>query len=310
MQKEKTKMNRNKKVEKIINEWKRCVELYKNKKITVEDAKKIYYMEREIKLSSKDLKYMYDDYYFRNCVGNKTLADKFFELKGLNVSEYKKLPLKLANVKAGDKVLDVGCGRGEIIFQTANLGAISTGLDFSSDAIRIAQSVREMHSSEIRNRINFVLSDCEEILFPDNTFDKVFLLDVVEHLSNEEINAIFLEIRRVLKPNGLLIIHTSPNGWIKKYGYLITFTISFFLHRNILIHPRILELKENLYYILHINEQSILSLKLLLYKCGFRSDVWTQKSKIGSRNDNIIKILYGWIFDHELYAIAIPKKQM
>ncbi len=301
-------MSQNKKVEEIINEWKRCVELYKNKKITIEDAKKLYNIERNIKLSSKDLKCIYDDYYFRNCVGNKTLADKFFESKGLEVGEYQKLPLKLANIKPDDKVLDVGCGRGEIIFQTANLGAISTGLDFSPDTIKIAQYVQEMHLPEIRNRTNFVLCNGEEIPFPDNTFDKVFLLDVFEHLSNEELYSTLSEIKRALKPDGLLIIHTSPNKWIKTYGYWITLIIHIIRHRKISVRPRILELKENPYYIVHVNEQSILSLKLLLYRCGFRSDVWTQKSKIGSKNNNIIKTIYGWIFDHELYALATPKK--
>ncbi len=308
MQKEKTKMNKNKKVEEIINEWKRCVELYKNKTITIEDVKRLYNLERNIKLSSKDLKCIYDDYYFRNCVGSKTLADKLFESKGLEVSEYQKLPLKLANIKLDDKVLDFGCGRGEIIFQTANLGAISTGLDFSLDTIKIAQYVREMHTPEIRNRTNFVLCNGEEIPFPDNTFDKVFLLDVFEHLSNEELYSTLSEIKRALKPDGLLIIHTSPNGWRKTYGYWITSIIHFIRHYKIPVHPRILELKENPYYILHVNEQSILSLKLFLYKCGFKSKVWTQKSKTGSKNNNIIETLHGWIFDHELYTLSSPKK--
>lgn len=296
---------KNKNIEEIINEWKRCVELYKNKKITIEDAKRLYNLERHIKLSSKDLKCMYDDYYFKNCVGSKTLADIFFGSKGLQETEYTKLPLKIANIKSGDKVLDVGCGRGEVVFQTANRGAISTGLDFSLDTIKIAQDVRGMHTPEIRNRINFVLCDGEEIPFPDNTFDKVFLLDIVEHLSNEEIHAVLLEIRRVLKPNGLLIIHT-PNRWSKSCRYLIISLMHFLQHHKMPIHPRILELKESPYFILHINEQSILSLKWLLYKCRFKSKVkvW-QKSKTG--RDNIIKTLHGWIFG-DLYALCTPKK--
>ena len=120
--------------------------------------------------SSKSLKALYDKYYFTNCVGNKELAEGFFKTKGLGTTQYTKLPIKLANIQRGDRVLDVGCGRGEIVFQTANLGAISTGIDFSKDAIEIAQSIRNEHSKEIINRTNFICCNAEKIDFSDNTF--------------------------------------------------------------------------------------------------------------------------------------------
>ncbi len=264
--------------------------------------------------SSKSLKALYDKYYFTNCVGSKELAEQFFKTKGLRTTRYTKLPIKLANVQKGDRVLDVGCGRGEIVFQTANLGGVCTGIDFSKDAIEIAQSIRNEHSEEIKNRTNFICCNAERMSFPDNTFDKIFLLDVVEHVSKDELLNILAEIRRILKKDGRLIIHSTPNIWSRTYGYWIQTIICFPINGKIPVHPFVVALQKNPYYFQHINEQSILSLKLSLYRLGFSSKVWlqdsgnpwiTRKDPRGRLFNLIFRICGGkYIFGFNLYAIA------
>ena len=231
----------------------------------------------------------------------------------MGTTRYTKLPIKLANIQKEDYILDVGCGRGEIVFQTADLGAISTGIDFSEDAIEIAKSVRNEHSKEVINRTNFICCNADKIDFPNNTFDKIFLLDVVEHVSKDEFLNILIEIRRLLKENGRLIIHSTPNIWSRTYGYWIQAIIHFLSKGETLTHPFVIALKENPYYFQHINEQSILSLKLSLYKSGFRSKVWleyqgpwiTRKDLKGRLLNLIFRICGGkYIFGSNLYAIA------
>lgn len=55
---------------------------------------------------------------------------------------------------------------------------------------------------------------------PDNFFDFVFLLEVVEHLSDNYLEETLKEINRVLKPNGKLII-TTPNNEILESSMMI-----------------------------------------------------------------------------------------
>src|SRR4051794_27466364 len=81
--------------------------------------------------SAKSLQHLYDDEYFRRHVGSKEHAEAYFVSKGLAATEFTTKPLAFGRLQPGDRVLDVGCGRGEIVFQAAARGAYAVGLDFS-----------------------------------------------------------------------------------------------------------------------------------------------------------------------------------
>ncbi|MEJ2745858.1 MAG: hypothetical protein P8123_09280, partial [bacterium] len=75
-----------------------------------------------------------------------------------------------------------------------------------------------------------------------------FMLDIVEHLYEHELKKVLLEVRRVLKPDGRVIVHTSPNK---------------FLMYPVRVCARLLRasLRSDRY---HVNEQSIFSLSKVL----------------------------------------------
>ena len=81
--------------------------------------------------SAKSLQALYDDAYYRRHVGSKEHADVYFSTLGLGSTEFTVVPLELARPGPGDRVLDVGCGRGEMVFQSAARGAEVVGFDFS-----------------------------------------------------------------------------------------------------------------------------------------------------------------------------------
>jgi ubiquinone/menaquinone biosynthesis C-methylase UbiE len=62
--------------------------------------------------------------------------------------------------------------------------------------------------SKIKN-IFPVFGNCEEMPFADSSFDKIIMIEVIEHVEHDE--KAFLELARVLKENGMLFI-TTPNG--------------------------------------------------------------------------------------------------
>jgi ubiquinone/menaquinone biosynthesis C-methylase UbiE len=232
--------------------------------------------------TSRSMHASYDRRYFETSTGGKESAAVCRESMGLAETRYTGLPIRIAATRPGDRVLDVGCGRGEVVFQTASIGAVSTGIDFSEHAIAMASELRESHSGDIRERTRFVLADAQDLPFSDRSFDKVFLLDVVEHVSNEELHASLKEIKRVLSQEGILIIHTSQNLWTRRYGYWLESLISLVMTGKRPVHPivawyRSLEVspESNAKYMLqHINEQSVLSLKLALRRCEYRNVVW------------------------------------
>lgn len=94
-----------------------------------------------------------------------------------------------------DAVLDFGCG---VQHYLLNWGKdkfrIGYGLDYD---------VKDAQQGNIR-LINFRFQGV--LPFPENYFDKIFLLAVLEHIEEKDAPVLFLEFFRVLKKNGLIII--------------------------------------------------------------------------------------------------------
>lgn len=184
------------------------------------------------------------DYLYRVCGGgeefkNNSFSQRFFEA------------INIANLNPKDNVLDIGGGRGEIAFLSAKIGAHVTVIDYSKTAINIIKNYSKKPSFK-----NFIidsrLMDAKKLDFKEGSFDKIFLLEVIEHLTTSEINQVFKETLRVLKKDGTLILSTGPNKLIIKP--------IFFLAK--LLFPK----KEWESRKFHINEQSFWSLKKLFNK--------------------------------------------
>jgi len=110
--------------------------------------------------------------------------------------------------KDGDNILDVGCGNGRLSELFKDMKISYTGVDDSSELIRIAKSRYPESDFHITDPLNFE--------FTDHSFDKIYCLSVFHHIPSTELRVQYLkEIRRVLKPGGLLIL-TVWNMWKKK----------------------------------------------------------------------------------------------
>lgn len=92
----------------------------------------------------------------------------------------------------GKKILDLGCGEGVLVdkFREQNYDIIGIDLNYESE---------------------FILKrDIINTGFEENSFDVVLCLDVLEHLAFDEQEMALGEIKRILKPDGKLVI-TVPN---------------------------------------------------------------------------------------------------
>lgn len=110
----------------------------------------------------------------------------------------------------GNFVLDIACGTGYGSDLLCRRGAKSViGMDILSETIDFA---RAKYKS---NGLQFKVGDILEIGLSKNYFDVITCFETIEHVSNQE--KALREIRRVLKPNGLLII-SSPNRKLSSPG--------------------------------------------------------------------------------------------
>jgi ubiquinone/menaquinone biosynthesis C-methylase UbiE len=103
-----------------------------------------------------------------------------------------------AGVPRASKVLDAGCGTGEMARELTRRGYEVWGLDIAEPMIRYA---RERCGSG-----RFQAGDLEHLPFRDNTFDAVVCLGVVEYLDADETS--LREMWRVLRPGGRAVIST------------------------------------------------------------------------------------------------------
>lgn len=173
--------------------------------------------------------------------------------------------LDLAGDLRGKWVLDVGCGRGELACEAAARGARAVGVDYSAAAVELSRERRADLGGELRGRVEFLLADAKGLPFRDGSFDAVFLVDVYEHLHPHEIAFTLGEVLRVLRPGGVLIVHTGPNTWFYRFGYpLVRGAARLLLRREL---P--LDLRGQYDDVMHVNEQSPLSLHRGLAAAGF-----------------------------------------
>ena len=97
--------------------------------------------------------------------------------------------------EGGKRLLDIGCGEGSFIVQVRQKFAEVYGIDISDDVIELS-----IKNNIIAKKVNL---NNEPIPFPDNYFDAVVTLDVIEHVFDP---VLFLnEIKRVLVGGGYTI---------------------------------------------------------------------------------------------------------
>jgi SAM-dependent methyltransferase len=103
------------------------------------------------------------------------------------------------------RVLEIGCGMGELLIGLSNLGYRCTGLDVSRTRI-------EHLRSQCGKRIRFEQAEGTALPFPDASFDAVISIQLFEHLHPDDADPHLREVWRVLKPGARYLLET-PNRW-------------------------------------------------------------------------------------------------
>jgi ubiquinone/menaquinone biosynthesis C-methylase UbiE len=109
-------------------------------------------------------------------------------------------------LRAEDRVLDLGCGAGAFSALAAASGASTTGVDVAEAALEHARSAYP--------ELEFRLVPFDGPLpFDDSSFDLVWASEVIEHVADTA--AWLSEVRRVLAPRGRLLITTPSHGRLR-----------------------------------------------------------------------------------------------
>ena len=119
---------------------------------------------------------------------------------------WRKLAVKKAMVKDGDRVLDVACGTGDLTqaFATGSRAESVMGVDFTAGMLEIAEHKRSKLMDTLGGRISYQQGDAMDLQVEDESFDVVSIAFGIRNVQ-EPAKAVG-EFFRVLKPGGRLVI--------------------------------------------------------------------------------------------------------
>jgi 2-polyprenyl-3-methyl-5-hydroxy-6-metoxy-1,4-benzoquinol methylase len=109
----------------------------------------------------------------------------------------------LDRVRAGERVLDVGCGEGRFALELARAGTEVVGIDIAEEPLRRAR----LRYPELDLRH---VQAAGEWPLPDASFDAVWAGEVIEHVADTA--GWLSEVRRVLRSGGSLLLSTPDHG--------------------------------------------------------------------------------------------------
>jgi ubiquinone/menaquinone biosynthesis C-methylase UbiE len=130
--------------------------------------------------------------------------------------------IEALSVSAGDNILELGMGNGFFVKDILNTdpSVQYTGYDFSQDMVK--ESIRRNQNFVTENRAQFILGDAQSMPFEKEVFNKAFTINTIYFWENRE--KVLSEFRRVLKPEGKLLIAVRPKRNMEqmpftKYGF-------------------------------------------------------------------------------------------
>jgi len=123
------------------------------------------------------------------------------------------------------KILDIGCAYGFLLDEARKLGWKTQGLEFSAEATNYAVN---------KLNLNVSTGSMTQVEFPENNFDIITLIGVIEHLVNPI--AAIRKINKILKPGGYLAITTiNTKGLVRLFDLKPPEHIFYFSAKNLLL---------------------------------------------------------------------------
>ena len=136
---------------------------------------------------------------------------------GIDISWRKKV-VQIVSKNNPQQILDIATGTGDLALMMSTLAPEKIiGLDISEGMLSVGKE--KISKAQLNDKIEMVVGDSEDIPYADNTFDAITVSFGVRNFAN--LDKGLGEIRRVLKPGGILVIleTSNPTKFPFKQGY-------------------------------------------------------------------------------------------
>ena len=176
---------------------------WKNEEQLIHAMGKDYYQEVKKKIG--------DYYSVLNHLCSIGQVEKMYIPPALDLSEsiianqalFEKKMVRDLGITKGNKVLDIGCGRGRVASHIASIsGAEIFGMNIDSDQLECAK--RFVLGSGLSKQCQFKLADMNDTPFPfaDGSLDAIYQIQVFTY--SKDLKRLFADLHRILKPGGKL----------------------------------------------------------------------------------------------------------
>jgi ubiquinone/menaquinone biosynthesis C-methylase UbiE len=241
------------------------------------------------------------DFYSKEYFFGAEGAELYLQTQGSTLGAYRARVFELASPRAGERILDLGCGRGEVVLACLRQGCEVWGVDFSPAAVELTLNTIRANQPDAEPRMHLLACDAAEMDFEPDLFDCVLTSDFVEHILPDRLALIVEKVRRSLKPGGRFIVHTSPSVGYMCFGQYVARLMELMSGR-----PRqpLLTFKHELVIGGHCNIQSVRSLRALLKDFSSRR-AWAEFSLNEGRIKSALNRAGATpLLAHHLYAKA------
>ena len=132
--------------------------------------------------------------------------------------------IRKLDIKSGQRVLDIGCGWGGMVYEIAKQSQCEvTGISLSRNQIEYCK--KKAKEFKLDNQVNFELCDYRQV---KGKFDRVVTVGFMEHLGKKFYKTFFKTLNKLMTEQGIAICHTigsiNPPGpsqpWIQKRIFL------------------------------------------------------------------------------------------
>lgn len=117
-------------------------------------------------------------------------------------------------LRAGDRLLDLGCGGGRHAFEALRRGAVVTALDLDDSELKdvniLFAAMTDAGEAGPGASGSSVNGSALSLPFPDGTFDRVIAAEVLEHIPQD--TTALAELARVLRPGGTMAVTVPRFG--------------------------------------------------------------------------------------------------